>query len=90
MNRLLGLAWLCLALLPFASAETRSAQDMTKEVHWWMQAGQTPPVSNEFHSCPQVHNHRSSLRGDQPHSRAADARTRWLPALLFLNLAIRH
>ena len=33
-----------------------------------MQAGQTPPVSNEFHSCPQVHNHRSSLRGDQPHS----------------------
>ncbi len=31
MNRLLGLAWLCLALLPFASAETRSAQDMAKE-----------------------------------------------------------
>ena len=29
---------------------------------------QTPPVSNVFHSCPQVHNHLSSLRGDQPHS----------------------
>src|SRR5579859_2765460 len=31
MNRLFGLALLCLALVPFASAETRSAQDMAKE-----------------------------------------------------------
>ena len=25
-------------------------------------------MSNVFHSCPQVQNHLSSLRGDQPHS----------------------
>jgi hypothetical protein len=31
MNRLLGLALLGVALVPFASAETRSAQDMAKE-----------------------------------------------------------
>ncbi len=31
MNRLFGLALLCLALVPLASAETRSAQDMAKE-----------------------------------------------------------
>src|ERR1039457_5556087 len=31
MNRLLGLALLSVALVPFASAETRSAQDMAKE-----------------------------------------------------------
>ena len=30
--------------------------------------GQTPPVSNVFHSLPQVQNHLSSLWGDQPHS----------------------
>jgi hypothetical protein len=33
-----------------------------------MQAGQTPPVSNVFHWCPQVQNHLSSFRGDQPQS----------------------
>jgi hypothetical protein len=38
------------------------------EVHWWRHAGQTPPVSNVFHSCPQSQDHRSSLRGDQPQS----------------------
>jgi hypothetical protein len=27
-----------------------------------------PPVSNVFHSLPQVQNHLSSLRGDQPHN----------------------
>jgi hypothetical protein len=37
-------------------------------VHWWRQAGQTPPVSNVFHSFPQEQDHRSSLRGDQPQS----------------------
>jgi len=37
-------------------------------VHWWRQAGQTPPVSKVFHSCPQVQDHRSALRGDQPQS----------------------
>jgi hypothetical protein len=36
---------------------------------WWRQAGHTPPVSNVFHSCPQLQNQRSSLRGDQPQSR---------------------
>jgi hypothetical protein len=30
-------------------------------------ARQTPPVSKVFHSNPQVQNHLSSLRGDQPH-----------------------
>jgi hypothetical protein len=38
------------------------------EVHCWRQAGHTPPVSNVFHRCPQLHDHRSSLRGDQPQS----------------------
>jgi hypothetical protein len=37
-------------------------------VHWCKQAGQTPPVSKMFHSCAQVQNQRSSLRGDQPQS----------------------
>jgi len=37
-------------------------------VHWCRQAGQTPPVSKVFHSSPQVQNHLSSLRGDQPQS----------------------
>src|SRR5499425_2892219 len=37
-------------------------------VHWCRHAGQTPPVSKVFHSLPQVQNHLSSLRGDQPHS----------------------
>ena len=37
-------------------------------VHWCRQAGQTPPVSKVFHSLPQVQNHLSSLRGDQPQS----------------------
>jgi hypothetical protein len=27
-----------------------------------------PPVSNVFHSLPQVQNHLSSFRGDQPQS----------------------
>jgi hypothetical protein len=31
MNRLVELALLCLVLVPFASAETRSAQDMARE-----------------------------------------------------------
>jgi Rap1a immunity proteins len=31
MNRLLALTLLCFACVPFASAETRSAQDMAKE-----------------------------------------------------------
>jgi len=38
------------------------------EVHWWRHAGHTAPVSNVFHSWPQVQDQRSSLRGDQPHS----------------------
>ena len=50
------------------NAATSGYKISTEQVHWWMQAGQTPPVSNEFHSCPQVQNHLSSLRGDQPHS----------------------
>src|ERR1700730_2017822 len=37
-------------------------------VHWWRQAGHTPPVSNVFHEWPQVQDQRSSLRGNQPHS----------------------
>jgi hypothetical protein len=37
-------------------------------VHWCRQAGHTPPVSNVFHSQPQVQDHLSSLRGDQPQS----------------------
>ena len=37
-------------------------------VHWCRQAGQTPPVSKVFHSLPQLQNHLSSLRGDQPQS----------------------
>jgi|SRR5579864_5685502 len=37
-------------------------------LHWWRQAGHTPPVSNVFHSLPQVHDQRSSSRGDQPES----------------------
>ena len=42
--------------------------------HWCRQAGQTPPVSNVFHSLPQVQNHLSPLPGDQPQSGLADAR----------------
>ena len=38
------------------------------EVHWWRHAGHTPPVSKAFQSWPQVHDQRSSLRGDQPQS----------------------
>jgi hypothetical protein len=30
--------------------------------------GGRPPVSNVFHSCPQMQNHLSFLRGDQPQS----------------------
>jgi hypothetical protein len=30
--------------------------------------GHTPPVSNVFHSFPQLQDHRFSLRGDQPQS----------------------
>lgn len=37
-------------------------------VHWSKQAGHTPPVSNVFHSKPQVQNHLSCLRGDQSQS----------------------
>src|ERR1700730_12770508 len=37
-------------------------------VHWCKQTGQTPPVSKVFHPLPQVQNHLSSLRGDQPQS----------------------
>jgi hypothetical protein len=37
-------------------------------VHRWRHAGHTPPVSNVFHCSPQVQNHLSSLRGDQPQS----------------------
>ena len=36
------------------------------EVHWCRPAGHTPPVSNVFHSWPQLQDQRSSLRGDQP------------------------
>jgi len=36
-------------------------------VHWRRQAGQIPPVSKVFHSCPQEQDQRSSFRGDQPH-----------------------
>ena len=38
------------------------------EVHWWRHAGHTPPVSNVFHSWPQLQDQRSPLRGDQPQS----------------------
>ena len=38
------------------------------EVHWWRQAGHTPLASKVFHRCPQLHDQRSSLRGDQPQS----------------------
>jgi hypothetical protein len=37
-------------------------------VHWCRHAGHTPPVSNVFHSYPQVQSHLSSLWGDQPHN----------------------
>src|SRR5438034_9318045 len=37
-------------------------------VHWWRQTGHTPPVSNVFHSCPQLQDQRSSFWGDQPQS----------------------
>lgn len=49
-------------------------------VHWCRQAGQTPPVSNVFHSCPQVQNHLSSLRGEQPQSgqRMREPEESWL------------
>jgi hypothetical protein len=48
--------------------------------HWWRQAVQTPPVSKVFHSCPQVQDQRSSLRGDQPHcgQRNTASMCRWL------------
>jgi hypothetical protein len=36
------------------------------DVHRRRQAGHTPPVSKVFHSCPQLQDHRSSWRGDQP------------------------
>ena len=38
------------------------------EVHCWRQAGQTLPVSNVFHSCPQSQDHRFSLRRVQSQS----------------------
>jgi len=38
-----------------------------RKLHWWRHAGHTPPLSNVFHSWPQVQDQRSSLRGDQPH-----------------------
>ena len=43
------------------------------ERHWVSiqrrrQVGQMPPVSNVFHSKPQLQHQRSSLRGVQPHS----------------------
>ncbi len=38
------------------------------EVHCWRHAGHTPPVSNVFHSWPQLQDQRSSFWGDQPQS----------------------
>jgi hypothetical protein len=38
------------------------------EVHWWRQAGQTPPVSNVFHRFPQSQNQWSCLLGVQAQS----------------------
>jgi hypothetical protein len=35
--------------------------------HCFRQPGQTPPVSNVFHTWRQLHIHRSLLRGVQPH-----------------------
>ncbi len=49
-------------------ADQRVEERHCVEVHWWRQAGQTPPVTNVFHSCPQEQLQRSSLRGDHPHS----------------------
>ena len=49
-------------------ADQREHERHCVEVHWWRQAGHTPPVSNVFHSFPQLQDHRSSLRGDQPQS----------------------
>ena len=43
-------------------------------VHWCKQAGQTPPVSNMFHSWPQVQKHLSSFRGDPAAERALKPR----------------
>ena len=47
-----------------------------------------PPVSNVFHSCPQVQHQQSSLRGDQPQS-GQRMRERGIVALVSLKLAIQ-
>jgi hypothetical protein len=39
------------------------------DFHSWRHAGHISPVSNVFHSNPQVQNHLTSLRGDQPQRR---------------------
>src|SRR5438876_11880695 len=49
-------------------ADHRPQERHCVSVHLWRQAGHTPPVSNVFHACPQVHDQRSSSRGDQPHN----------------------
>ena len=58
----------CQATYQSECGDQRAHERHWVEVHWWRQAGQTPPVSNVFHSFPQLQDHRSSLRGDQPHS----------------------
>jgi hypothetical protein len=52
--------------------------------------GATPPVSNVFHSCPQLQDHRSSLRGDQPQSGQRMRGPIGSRLFIFLNLAIQN
>src|ERR1700730_1081181 len=39
------------------------------DFHSWRHAGHISPISNVFHSNPQVQNHLTSWRGDQPQRR---------------------
>src|SRR5439155_13895507 len=71
-------------------ADQRLQERHWVSVHCWRQAGQTPPVSNVFHSCPQEQVQMSSLCGDQPQSDAADARAGRVVALLLLRLPIQR
>lgn len=54
--------------IPLRMQRPAGAREALVEVHWWRQAGHTPPVSKVFHSWPQLQDQRSSLRGDQPQS----------------------
>ncbi len=67
-TRMLGVRWGYHFTYQSECRDHRLQERHWVSVHRWRHAGQTPPVSNVFHSCPQVQNHRSSLRGDQPQS----------------------